>query len=446
MTKIEDKIKEVFDGFEPEVQSRWDQFESKLDASSFATHSEMLSRVRVAERFAIGATVVAAGLTFWMVSPTILSSPSGNDSQTVSNLQPYAEEKVVSGVEDKPGGMESTALGEVSTDVSSTEVQTRAVYQESSARTSTTVRVSGDDRDVNEATRTVALSDSESESIDLAQKSSRASKATGALKNELEAATAASLMMLSSEQEACEGTEVAFALEGKMEQGSILWNFGDGAFSQESTPKHVFDRPGTYDITVSVRSHENGIIRTKSIEDMIVVRPKPEAEMDWEFTLNTGKGVGVKLLDKTREASSSTWLLFNQGLEGSQIMIKEPTTLPVNLVVSNAYGCQDVALGNIEINDRHEAGAPAIFSPNGDGRYDTFLPEMANVLNTPWVFSVFDRSNQLVFKSENTEEPWRGELRGGGSARIGERFFWSLVRTKPDGSKSIASDEIRIDG
>ena len=87
-----------------------------------------------------------------------------------------------------------------------------------------------------------------------------------------------------------------------------------------------------------------------------------------------------------------------------------------------------------------------MFSPNGDGRYDEFLPEAANEMHAPWHFSVFNVEGELVFESIGAQKPWKGQLIGGGTVRIGERYFWNLELTKPDGSKSIHSDVVRIDG
>ena len=56
-----------------------------------------------------------------------------------------------------------------------------------------------------------------------------------------------------SVREACEGVEVAFDLSGVDRTMSFLWNFGDGHFSSDPAPSHVVTRPGTYDITLSVR-------------------------------------------------------------------------------------------------------------------------------------------------------------------------------------------------
>ncbi len=442
-SRIEDRMAEAFDGFEPEVQGQWSDLEQQLDAQGTVQDVDMVKRVRSAERFAIGATAVAAGLTLWMAYPLISESTTDTGGQVTTVV---IDEVEYDGLPtehltdfNNDFGMESNMKMDPEAPVSGSHA--RLIFPDISARTSNSVKMSVVEldatEDVVEATRVHLVVQQD---LDVTEPTV-ASPRTTLVVEELNSVT-----LVSSVKEACEGTEVDFALEEFMDSGSILWNFGDGAFSQERTPSHIFDRPGSYDITVSVRSHDNGFIRTKSIEDMIVVRPKPEASMDWEFGWNKGNGVEVQLVDATQRASSSTWVMTDQALNGSRITIREPGLYPVNLVVSNAYGCQDVAIGSIEIGDRHDAGAPSIFSPNGDGRYDTFLPEAANDVFAPWLFTVFNSAGELVFETNAVESPWKGELIGGGKARLGERYFWNLEQTNRNGSKRMYSDVVRIDG
>ena len=73
-SRIEDRMTEAFEGFEPEVQGQWSDLEQQLDAQGTVQDVDMVKRVRSAERFAIGATAVAAGLTLWMAYPLISES------------------------------------------------------------------------------------------------------------------------------------------------------------------------------------------------------------------------------------------------------------------------------------------------------------------------------------------------------------------------------------
>jgi len=444
---IEDRITQLFEGFKPEVQGQWRNIESKLDAQMAMKNGDMIHRVRSAERFAIGATFVAVALTAWMVYPLIAESFSNPEVQTKNASETNGDDSPSYIVVDQLDTGVSTSVRNATKDAPASGIAIRKVFQESVARTSTSVKMFGTDLDAKKSKRSMLLTVVDVVDAGQLEESVEGDALhTNILEEVGNEGEVFAVSLMSSVQEACEGTEVEFALGESMDSGSILWNFGDGSFSQESNPSHVFNRPGSYDITVSVRSHDNGFIRTKSIEDMIVIRPKPEAAMDWDFSMNIGDGIEVQLVDQTEKASSSTWVMTEQGLSGSHITVERPGNYPVNLVVSNAYGCQDIAVGNIEIGDRHDAGAPAMFSPNGDGRYDVFLPESANETHSPWFFSVFNVEGQLVFESRNVRKPWKGQIRGGGRARIGERFFWNLELTNSDGSKSIHSDEVRIDG
>ena len=258
----------------------------------------------------------------------------------------------------------------------------------------------------------------------------------------LDAALAA---MTASAQEACAGTEVTFALNGLDQEGSVLWNFGDGGFSQEVAPTHIYDDAGSYDITVSVRAPGDGMIRTRTVENMIVVRPKPEAAMDWEFFDATSNRARVHFINETEDASSSTWLLEQEGLTEAQAVLDVPGDYHVNLVASNKFGCQDIAVQDIHLGSRKEAIAPALFSPDGDGRYDTFMPLMLMDFKGKWELTIWDGDEQ-VFESSKTRRPWKGELANGGAAEVGKKYTWKLVAETPAGEKHLFVDEVLIDG
>jgi hypothetical protein len=229
-------------------------------------------------------------------------------------------------------------------------------------------------------------------------------------------------------------------------QGSFLWNFGDGTFSNEPSPSHTFSNPGTYDITISYRLHNDGNIRTRTVENMIVVRPKPEAVLRWKFASSSIFGeIAVELVDETARSSSSTWLIGNEGLVHSQFEIDTPGVYPVHLIASNAYGCQDDASAEIRVGDRLTARAAARFSPDGDGRYDTFLPQVLAESDSDWRFVVANEAGDIVFETRDALRPWDGALDQGGVANGGQVFRWTLFTTDRDGHTELHADEVLIE-
>jgi hypothetical protein len=248
-----------------------------------------------------------------------------------------------------------------------------------------------------------------------------------------------------SVQEACAGTEVEFALRGFTDQGSVLWNFGDGSFSQSDAPIHVFNDAGTYDITVSIRDHGDGTIRTRTVENMIVIRPKPEAKMDWAIEIAQLEMASVELSDLTENASSSAWLLREKEITNSTVDLSIPGDYNVNLVASNKFGCQDVKSEVVKLGDRQSANAAAVFSPNDDGRYDLFLPLITHELEGEWVLTIFDGENQPAFTTNRVSKPWNGVFDNGALAINKVSYRWELLAETLSGKKMFFSDQIKVE-
>lgn len=442
-----DQLKKSFQGFEPEVSGDWKRMEQNLDALNAGTTNEMARRMRNAQRIAIGATAIAAGMALWVITPTILEEENATGSGVATTTETSAIEANASDVAASAQSLFSPA-GDA-TDVFSSEgartsntfvidlpsltVKADALSENSPAVRSEIPegRPSVSAEQSNQPQHTMAVTETVGEEEVLLSPEAKLDAA-------LEAMTA-------SAQEACAGTEVTFALNGLDQEGSVLWNFGDGGFSQEVAPTHIYDDAGSYDITVSVRAPGDGMIRTRTVENMIVVRPKPEAAMNWEFFDATSNRARVHFINETEDASSSTWLLEQEGLTEAQAVLDVPGDYHVNLVASNKFGCQDIAVQDIHLGSRKEAIAPALFSPDGDGRYDTFMPLMLMDFKGKWELTIWDGDEQ-VFESSKTRRPWKGELANGGAAEVGKKYTWKLVAETPAGEKHLFVDEVLIDG
>ena len=443
-----DQLKRSFQGFEPEVTGDWKRMEQNLDAINAGTTNEMARRMRNAQRIAVGATAIAAGMALWVIAPTILEEENATGSGVATTTE-------VSANEAKTYDVASSAQSLFSPAGDATDV-----FPSAGARTSNTFVIDLPSLTVKGEAPTESSSSTYTEtpkgqpkaSVEQSNQPQHLMGVTEAGEEEealvlspeakLDAALAA---MTASAQEACAGTEVTFALNGLDQEGSVLWNFGDGGFSQEVAPTHIYDDAGSYDITVSVRAPGDGMIRTRTVENMIVVRPKPEAAMDWEFFDATSNRARVHFINETEDASSSTWLLEQEGLTEAQAVLDVPGDYHVNLVASNKFGCQDIAVQDIHLGSRKEAIAPALFSPDGDGRYDTFMPLMLMDFKGKWELTIWDGDEQ-VFESSKTRRPWKGELANGGAAEVGKKYTWKLVAETPAGEKHLFVDEVLIDG
>jgi hypothetical protein len=429
---FDDHLKQAFEGFEPDVHANWAEFESSLEGpSAGAATSTMGGGV---SRWAMAAAVVAGGALMWVAKPAVedlfqntpdVEASLGTEGEVgqsfdeaweefTSVTQEFAEDLLDAEGERALNEVELTPVG---VDLSSSVEQPmddRPMAKSKSGK-------------INPAVASEQLEEGLSEGMNRER-------------------LLAELPFDASVREACEGVEVAFELSGLDRNMSFLWNFGDGHFSSDPAPRHVFNRPGTYDITLSIRPQGDGMIRTRTIQNMITVLPKPDAEFAWAFpSAVSGNKVRVQLQNETPDASASQWVVDGQSTQDNLIQLEVPGVYPVNLVASNKYGCLDDAKHSIQVGDRNGLLAQARFSPNDDGHYDTFLPHSLRDMEDAWEMVVVSRDGEEVYRTSDAKEPWDGTLPNGDVAGDRSTFQWTVRIVAKDGLVRLFTDRIRVE-
>ncbi len=234
---------------------------------------------------------------------------------------------------------------------------------------------------------------------------------------------------------ACVGTEIGFRMANPMNDVRVLWNFGDGQFSSETGPQHVFNAPGTYDITLSITRISDGLIRTRTIENLVTIHPNPQADFTWDVPTIAAERPVVRMRNRSRDATSATWIVDGESTvagESAAFSLDRVGEHVVQLVASSPHGCQSVMSHAIEVGNRFGIGGSGRFSPNGDGIYDRFIPRGLMQLELPYVFRVENQAGNIVFET-TVPKAWDGTLPGGGKAAPGQTFMWSVVVQGKDG-------------
>ena len=95
------------------------------------------------------------------------------------------------------------------------------------------------------------------------------------------------------------------------------------------------------------------------------------------------------------------------------------------------------------LGNRFGIGGSGRFSPNGDGRYDTFMPRGVASLELPFVFRIEDAEGQLVHRT-TLAAAWDGQLPDGSAARSGQVYTWTVVIQEKEG-QSYFSDEVLVE-
>ncbi|MBX2973042.1 MAG: PKD domain-containing protein [Flavobacteriales bacterium] len=237
--------------------------------------------------------------------------------------------------------------------------------------------------------------------------------------------------------EGCPGSVIDFQAENLSEKGMYLWNFGDGSFSNKPKPSHVFSKAGNFEVTLSHSTSAGGSIRNEAVADRIIIHEAPEASfspLKQEYD-NTVPSVHFE----NRSLGGKTYLWdFGDGSTSTVAhpdhVYKKAGLYTVSLTVVNGKGCEDRAERTVRIDADYDLFAPKVFSPNGDGVDDLFIPEALKTLGVRFHLSIFEpRTGVLVYETTDPQRPWNGRVGNKGDASPAGDYVW-MVEMK-DGEK-----------
>ena len=228
----------------------------------------------------------------------------------------------------------------------------------------------------------------------------------------------------------CEKLLTDFTLVNRSNDYSYKWEFGDGTTSEEVNPKHLYSKPGFYDVTLTAISKSGDKKYVSNITASVLVSNKPKAEFEWNPVPMGSFKFGADFYDRSEDAVEWIW---NFGDKKSSYE-KDPKhiylskgTYRVELIVKNASGCSDTTRQFISVEDKNTLLAPNSFSPDGDGLNDTFIPKALEISDLPFEMSIYDPSG-LIFKTNDKNRPWDGKNNNSGVIyQIGSTFRWSVT-------------------
>jgi len=224
----------------------------------------------------------------------------------------------------------------------------------------------------------------------------------------------------------CAGSEVEFnAVNGPID-GSYLWNFGDGNFSNKPNPKHKYAKAGVYDVSLSVTSKKDGQINTTVMNDLITIHPAPSADFEWDFINSPEDEPTVKIVNTSENASSFEWK-FNDGTSSKVISpvrsYNDKGKQMIALEVHNEWGCSDSKIKYVVINQEYNLMAPNSFNPTAK---ETFMPEALKQGKTQFKLTVYN-GEQPIYETNNKAKGWDGRLPGGQIADSGKAYPWIVI-------------------
>ena len=206
-------------------------------------------------------------------------------------------------------------------------------------------------------------------------------------------------------------------------QGCV-WAFGDGDTATTCDPSHVYDSPGAYDVSLTITTSD-GCTYDTTYQDLVVVSGVPMAAFTADPQPATVDNTEISFTDQsTGGAVAWAWDLdtippFSSTDSNPTVTFPPiPGDYPVVLVVTNAEGCTDTLRSLIRVESNGEITLPNVFTPNGDGVNDRFLPFEA--YPGRWQLTIFSRWGTEVFSTTNIIQGWSGKDASAGT------YYWVL--------------------
>ncbi|MEN3041170.1 MAG: gliding motility-associated C-terminal domain-containing protein [Bacteroidia bacterium] len=244
---------------------------------------------------------------------------------------------------------------------------------------------------------------------------------------------------------------VALSLSASPPMDSLLWFRGSitsvmasGGFTR--TNPRFLTTGASYDAGVLPAGMDTFCIylrqgKCESVDEFpIQVAQSPRAAFDASPRITTMNDPRITFTSQSQGANSYTWDfgdLSRITVDSTQTIIQHaysaPGTYSVVLYVQNRLGCSDfyVCTDCIQILPRR-VYLPNAFSPNGDGKNDSFriLPIEEGFYFTR--LEVFDRWGQIVFAGDNISE-WKGEGKDGLPLDAGSYSYRAVILIPDEG-------------
>jgi gliding motility-associated-like protein len=203
---------------------------------------------------------------------------------------------------------------------------------------------------------------------------------------------------------------------------SWLWNFGDGSFSIQQNPNHLYTQAGTYTITLTVTTG-NGCSNTSTTTSIIInANPSPQAAFSVNsYNLNLPYDQLI-CTNQSQNAITYSWSFGDGGSSTAtdpQYLYQSVGSFQVMLIGTSANGCKDTSL--VQINTDADVTFPNVFTPNSDGSSggyyninaldnDIFFPYTTGV--EEYKLSIFNRWGELIFETDDIKQGWDGYYKG----------------------------------
>jgi gliding motility-associated-like protein len=144
---------------------------------------------------------------------------------------------------------------------------------------------------------------------------------------------------------------------------------------------------------------------------------------------------------------SNTYLWIFDGenkssLKDPKFVYVNPDTYTVLLISSDSSKCPDTARVQIKVYEKFSVFIPNVFTPNGDGRNDSFT------INTTGIESlygeIYDRWGLKMFSWDLKNDGWDGRSPAGTTAPEGTYYYVLKIKPQDGGKEHIEKGSLTL--
>lgn len=189
------------------------------------------------------------------------------------------------------------------------------------------------------------------------------------------------------------------------------------------TPPYTYYVNGKQTINLSETQVANGVYELKVIDDRgceivdnieVLDMYSPIVDFDMPLEVNLADGA-VSFTDLTEPNPHTTLTNWHWEFGDSEVSFEQNPKhtysdigeYKVHLFVTDATGCQEFAVKTIRVV-KPEFLLPTVFTPNGDGNNEVFIPVLDKIVPDDFKITISDRWGRIVYTSTNIFEGWDG--------------------------------------
>ncbi len=193
---------------------------------------------------------------------------------------------------------------------------------------------------------------------------------------------------------------------------TVNWDFGDGNSTTSIDATHQYTEAGTYTVNVEVFS-PTGCRNLRQYPALVLAKGSPTAAFSYTPEMPTSVQNEVQFFNESIDALFNNWKFSEEG-ESMQVspihMFQDTGLYRIQLAIQNNVGCTDTLVQFIDVIPDTRYFLPNAFTPNADGKNDTFVGKGSLSNLSDYSMTIWSRYGQLVFNTDNPNIGWNGLL------------------------------------